>query len=103
MIITNISELKNQLSHYLKLVQGGEQIQIMDRKTPKARIVQVSGSSDTGGSPPWLKKMQDLGVIKPPEKKTGRSEFFTLKEAVSMGGKSMGVLDALLDERKTGR
>ena len=48
MIQANISEVKNRLSYYLRLVKGGEQIEIPDRKTPLARIVQVSSAHGNG-------------------------------------------------------
>jgi len=34
-----ISDLKAHLSEYLRVVQGGEPLVVMDRKTPIARIV----------------------------------------------------------------
>lgn len=39
MIRANVTEIKNRLSHYLRLVRGGEEIEFVDRKTPLARIV----------------------------------------------------------------
>jgi len=40
-IKVNISEIKNRLSYYLKLVKGGEEIEIIDRKTPLARVIRI--------------------------------------------------------------
>jgi prevent-host-death family protein len=52
MIQVSISEIKNRLSHYLKLVRGGEEIEILDRKTPLARIVHISKAKrDETGHP----------------------------------------------------
>jgi len=42
MIQVNISEIKNRLSYYLRLVRGGEQIEILNRNTPLARMIHVS-------------------------------------------------------------
>jgi prevent-host-death family protein len=41
MLRANITEIKNRLSHYLRLVKGGEEVEIIDRKTPLARIVGI--------------------------------------------------------------
>jgi prevent-host-death family protein len=38
-IKANVTEVKNRLSYYLRLVKGGEEIEIVERKTPLARIV----------------------------------------------------------------
>jgi antitoxin (DNA-binding transcriptional repressor) of toxin-antitoxin stability system len=35
----NIAALKNDLSRYLKVVRGGEEVLIRDRKTPIAKLV----------------------------------------------------------------
>jgi antitoxin (DNA-binding transcriptional repressor) of toxin-antitoxin stability system len=57
MVRTTISDLKNRLSHYLRLVRAGEVVEIFDRKMPLARIEAVSGlegkKSDTG----WLRRI----------------------------------------------
>ena len=69
MIRANITEIKNRLSHYIRLVQGGEQIEILDRNTPRARLVSITESNDAPKSAPWVKRMRDLGLVKPPEKR----------------------------------
>ncbi len=35
----NIRELKSRLSHYLRLAQAGESVEIMERGTPIGRII----------------------------------------------------------------
>ncbi|MBK5102362.1 MAG: hypothetical protein JJE15_15480, partial [Desulfobacteraceae bacterium] len=55
MIRANITEIKNRLSHYLRLIQGGEEIEIIGRKTPLARIIGVAGSSDGDKGASWVK------------------------------------------------
>ena len=101
MIRANITELKTRLSHYLRLIQGGEEIEIIGRKTPVARIIGVTGSADRGAS--WVKKMYDIGVVIPPKKRRVSSDFSSMKQVVSSNGNACGVLKALLDERNTGR
>ena len=101
MIRANITEIKNRLSHYLRLIQGGEEIEIIGRKTPVARIIGVTDSADRGAS--WVKKMYDIGVVTPPKKQRVSSDFSSIKQIISSNGNTCGVLKALLDERNTGR
>lgn len=103
MIRANITEIKNRLSHYLRLIQGGEEIEIIRRKTPLARIIGVAGSSDGDKGASWVKKMYDIGVVTPPKKQRVSSDFSSMKQIVSSNGNACGVLKALLDERNTGR
>ncbi len=103
MIRANITEIKNRLSHYIRLVQGGEQIEILDRKTPLARIVGIAASHDAGKDASWVKRMQDLGVVKPPDIRKTESKFTSQKGIVTADGNVCGVLDALLEERDAGR
>lgn len=105
MIRANISEVKNRLSYYLKLVKGGEQVEILDRKTPLARIVQVSTAHETGDkSSAWILEARELGLVVPPSK--GPVDPETLEKDLAPGirqRKETGVLQTLLDERRSGR
>lgn len=105
MIQANISEVKNRLSYYLKLVRGGEQIEILDRKTPLARIVHVSGMLEKDERPPaWIQEARELGLITPPLKgPIDAGDFAKGLVAVPSAQKKPGVLQALLDERENGR
>ena len=103
MIKANISEIKNRLSYYLRLVKGGEEIEIIDRKTPLARIVGIGGRLDSKMGASWVKEMYDLGIITPPKKARVSSRFTDAAQVISCEGKTCGVLDALLEERATGR
>jgi prevent-host-death family protein len=42
----NIAELKNRLNIYLNEVKAGEEILVLDRNQPVARIVPLTGSRD---------------------------------------------------------
>ena len=44
---TNIANLKNRLSEYLRKVRGGTAVVILDRGRPVARIERVSGTTAT--------------------------------------------------------
>ncbi len=103
MIKANITEIKNRLSHYLRLVKGGEEIEIIDRKTPLARIVRVGNLPDSGKGASWVKEMYELGIVIPPRKTQVSSGYVSVEQVVSSEGNTCGVLEALLEERNKGR
>jgi prevent-host-death family protein len=103
MIRTNISSLKNKLSHYLRLVRAGEVVEIVDRKTPLARIEAVDSFGSRSKATGWLQRMVELGMVAAPPKKLSLSEFARLDRVVSENGKYTGALNALLKERDEGR
>jgi prevent-host-death family protein len=103
MIQVNVSEIKNRLSYYLRLVRGGEQIEIVDRKTPLARIIHVS-QVDENTAASWIKELEKFGIVTPPKIKGFPQEFLN-KEKITLapGNAKPGVLKALLEERNSGR
>jgi len=104
MIQVNISEIKNRLSYYLRLVRGGEQIEILDRNTPLARMIHVSQADTENNKTPWIKEMEQLGIVTPPKKKGFPLELLGRKKVILTPGNSEpAVLKALLEERRTGR
>ncbi len=103
MIRANVTEIKNRLSHYLRLVKGGEEIEIVDRKTPLARIVGIGNLPEREKGSPWVKEMYDLGILIPPRNTEVSSSFTGIDHVVSSEGNTCGVLDALLEERDKGR
>jgi prevent-host-death family protein len=100
MIRVSVSEAKNRLSHFLRLVRGGEEVEIMDRDTPVARLVHVSKSSETERPVGWVMDAVRHGLITPPKTKELPAHFLD-KDRRLPGGS--GVLQALLDEREEGR
>lgn len=103
MIRTNISDLKNRLSHYLRLVRAGEVVEILDRRVPLARIEAVSGIQDKKSGNGWLQRMVELGVITAPKLKASRSALGRMDKVISEGGQDTGALNALKKEREDGR
>ena len=103
MVRTNISNLKNRLSHYLRLVRAGEVVEITDRKAPLARIEAIDAFNDSGAENGWLLRMVEVGTIIAPRSKTPRSDFSRLPSEFSKNGKYAGVLNALREEREKGR
>jgi prevent-host-death family protein len=104
MIRVNISEIKNRLSYYLRLVRGGEQIEILDRNTPLARMIHVSHADIENNKTPWIKEIERLGIVTPPKKKGFPSELLAKDKVILPREKGKpAVLEALLEERRTGR
>jgi prevent-host-death family protein len=100
MIRVSVSETKNRLSHFIRLVRGGEEVEITDRNTPVAKIVHVSRSSETEKKATWIMEAVRLGLITPPRKKELPPNFLDKHKAFPEG---KGVLQALLEEREQGR
>lgn len=103
MVRTNISNLKNRLSHYLRLVRAGEVVEITDRKVPLARIEAIDAFDDSDAEYGWLRRMVEVGTIVAPRNKTPRSDFTLRPSEISERGAYAGVLDALIEEREKGR
>ena len=100
MIMARISELRDRLSRYLDHVRAGGRVVILDRNRPVAEIVPVrtTGKHRTGTEGARLDALQREGLLR---RGTGRIP----PEAVrGVGpGKAAHVLDALLEERESGR
>jgi prevent-host-death family protein len=96
----NISTLRKDLSAILDSVREGSSVEIVDRKLPIARLVPVDVALESGkpGIPPWLARLARAGVVR---LGTGKPVREILKRRAV--GPPSGVLDALLDERRTGR
>jgi prevent-host-death family protein len=100
MIRTSVSEAKNRLSHFIRLVRGGEEVEIMDRDTPVARIVHVSKSPGAEKDASWVAETERLGLVVLPSEGRGFPPDFFNKEKMPAGKE---VLKALLEEREGGR
>ena len=96
----SVSEVKNRLSHFIRLVRGGEEIEIMDRGTPVARLVHVAKAGGTEKEPAWLTEAVRLGLITLGANREGFPPDFFDKSKMPSG---KGVLQALLEEREEGR
>jgi antitoxin (DNA-binding transcriptional repressor) of toxin-antitoxin stability system len=64
MSAVNISELKDNLSHYLRRVRRGETILVRDRDRVIARI-EPAGPADSGaaGDEAWLDELERRGAL----------------------------------------
>ena len=91
-----ISELRDGLSEYLARVRRGETVIVYDRDTPIARIEPIAAYD--ASIPEWVREAERRGIMTPP-KKTGR---FVLGPPIQIEPK-FSILEALLEERRTGR
>lgn len=65
MTVVKISELRDRLSHYLRLVRRGESILVHDRDRPVARIEPAGEvGSARGEDGAWLEALERQGVIR---------------------------------------
>lgn len=95
MEMTNISNLKNRLSEYLRKVREGETVVILDRDRPIARIECIAGS---GSDDERLSRLEAQGLVSRPTAVLPDG-FFTEERPRSQ----RGVLEALLEEREESR
>lgn len=96
MKIAAVSELKARLSEYLNQVKTGMEVLITDRGNPVARLVPVSRTRDLKGS---LGRMEKQGLIRLGSGKLPKN-FWKMHRPEDPGDL---VLNALLEERETGR
>jgi prevent-host-death family protein len=97
----NISTLRADLSSILDAVRHGSTVEILDRTLPIARLVPVEpGTSGSKGAvPPWLAKLARAGVVR---LGTGKPVADIIKKRPP-GPQKTRALDALLEERRSGR
>lgn len=61
-----VTDLKNRLSHYLRLVARGETITVLDRGKPVAQIIPPGEASGD------LERLVQAGLARPPRRKAAR-------------------------------
>ena len=97
---TTITDLRTHLSRYLDAVRSGQTIEIRDRKVPIARIVPITAATSAaeGDLPPWVERLRRNGGARIGSLKKIPAHLRRLPK-----GPDTGVVDALIDERRTGR
>jgi len=91
-----ISELRDRLSEYLARVRKGETVIVYDRDTPIARIDPIVPAPKN--TPKWVLDAERRGIATPPKIRDGARLPPPMKTK-----EPLGLLEALLDERRTGR
>ena len=92
-----ITQAKNGLSALIDRVKSGETIVILDRGTPVARLEPITGVDDGDGRAARLERagLARRGVTAPP--------IGLILQPGPAGSPGASLLDALLEERRTGR
>lgn len=99
MKIVRISEAKNNLSRLLHYVRRGGRVRILDRDTPVADLVSVEPSMAGDDEEALLQSLARRGLIRLGKGGPLPRELLT----PGPGGPEAGVLDELLEQRRTGR
>lgn len=61
----SVTDLKNKLSEYLRLVKKGETVEIVERNVPIARIEGVKRTKDWHDA--VLEDLERRGIVRPPQ------------------------------------
>ena len=97
MVRVSISRLKDQLSAYLKKVEGGQTVIVTDRNKPVAQLTSIL---EPASDDEQMAGLIEQGVLTPPRQPPLSIEEIRRRRPVVQGA---GVLDALLEERREGR
>jgi prevent-host-death family protein len=84
-----VSELKNRLSHYLRIVAKGETVTVLDRGEPVAEISPIRSGADS------LRGLAARGLVRLPTRSLPRGFW---RRALPKASRS--VVDALTEERE---
>lgn len=91
----SVTELKNRLSHYLRAVKRGEEIEVVERSIPIARIEGVEAKRVSPDAA--LRVLIDQGVVSPPRRHAPRG--VALAPPVPCNGDPVAALTADRDAR----
>jgi len=83
-----VTELKNRLSHYLRLVARGETVTVLDRGKPVAQLTPI------GSAEPELQRLAADGVVRLPVRPAPKS-FWTRR----LPSSKTPVSEALVEDR----
>jgi len=84
-----VAELKNRLSHYLRIVAKGETVTVLDRGRPVAQITPIHAADDS------FRRLAAEGLVRLPLRKLPR-DFWRRPLAKA----SRSVVGALLEDRE---
>jgi antitoxin (DNA-binding transcriptional repressor) of toxin-antitoxin stability system len=95
----SVSYAKNNLSALLRRVREGQTVTITDRGVPVATLV---APPSTAGIPPRFIEMAERGIIKLPDVQPN-ADWTKRKLPRPKGPLANAAVDALIEERRTGR
>lgn len=93
----SISELKDQLSAYLKKVRDGQTLLVTDRNKPVARLEPVTKAASENQR---IARLVEQGIVSMPKAPPVSIEEIRRMRPVAPGAR---LLEALLEERESGR
>jgi prevent-host-death family protein len=96
-----ISEAKNRLSAYLRLVKRGEEVLILDRTVPVARLVPVEFGKPSDDDEAKIADLERRGIIKRGKGK-GRGIAKLLREPPPKLKEPLDIVKLLIEERESG-
>jgi prevent-host-death family protein len=98
MSVVSVSELKNRLSHYLRLVAAGEPVFVRSRDRIVARLEPVrEGEASMGDDAAWLQELERRGTLRPAARPI-TADWLERRPRVEAD-----LVQAILDERAAGR
>lgn len=96
----SVTETKNGLSAILDQIKAGETFLITEHGKPVARLEPIRGSESRSAEEAALDDLERRGLI---HRGRGRIRRELIEDPAVKLPKGISVLDALLDERRTGR
>lgn len=93
-----ISELKAKLSAHIEFVKRGEEVLILDRNIPVARLISVGPSVDQDAR---MSSLVAKGIITPPKDPRNRAKF--VPDPAQNRTISKEVTDQIWDEERADR
>ncbi|MDP9199063.1 MAG: type II toxin-antitoxin system prevent-host-death family antitoxin [Pseudomonadota bacterium] len=93
----SVSQLKDQLSAYLKKVRSGQTVVVTDRNQPVAQLTPISNQESEDER---VARLVAQGILRLPKGPPLDMQDFLKRRPVV---KNAGVLEALLEERRQGR
>ena len=93
-----ITQAKNGLSALIDRVRAGESIVILDRGIPVARLEPILGRGETEGR---LRRLERAGLVRVGV--TSPQVQALLEPGPAIGAGGLSAVEALIDERRTGR
>ena len=94
MQMVGVKELKNKLTHYLKLTKGGDRIIVTDRGSPIAILHSLDHVEEDAGKEERLAALSRRGMIKLPTKRGKIGRF----KSIQVSGKPAS--EIILEDRR---
>lgn len=94
----NVSTLKNQLSAVLRKVKRGEEVLVVERSRPIARLTAVSQTTQADDDDSQIEDLIQRGIVSPARKKPVSREW--LESHLVKLAPGVSAVEALLQDRE---